>query len=208
MPIRVYCVDDHPLIIKGLTADLADAASIELVGSSTNPLLAVEEIAAKRDGIDVVLSDIEMPGMTGLELCTAVKAGGESPRVVFLTYNMSDETRAKVLLSPVDALLYKSASAEEIVRTIEDVIERGRVIVAPRPSNTPRVVAAPLTKTELVVLRGIACRCLSSAEIAEELHRSRETVETHRKNIMQKLDCHNVAELVHYAMALGICSER
>ncbi|MBS1561021.1 MAG: response regulator transcription factor [Bacteroidetes bacterium] len=207
--IRVYCVDDHPIVLNGLRADLEHASSIRIVGSTTDPRIALEEILALGNNIDVVLTDIEMPHISGFDICTTLKKLASAPRVIFFTYHMTPEVQYKAERVKVDGIVYKSASAEVIVESIECVYHgldaHDGIIYDPPPGAHP-FAAASLTEAEMVVLRCIVCEHLSTNEIAEKLFRSRHTIEQHRKNIMEKLDVHNVMQLMAYGYHIGLCS--
>jgi len=206
--IRIYCIDDHPIVLNGLQADLEHVPSLQLVGSTTDARIAMEEILALGSELDVVLSDIEMPHISGFDMCNALKRRGATPRVIFFTYHMSPEVQYKAERAKVDGILYKSAGAAEIVECIE-LVHRGLRIGATLPpsADLPLNVATPLTESELVVLRCIVCDHLSTNEIAEKLFRSRHTIEQHRKNIMEKLDVHNVMQLMAYGYSIGLCTD-
>lgn len=206
--VRVYCVDDHPIVLSGLQTDLEHVPSLHLVGAATDARLALEQILALGADVDVVLTDIEMPHISGFDICTVLKQRGPTPRVIFFTYHMTPEVHYKAERVKVDGILYKSADPSEIVECIE-LVHRGlRVSSALPPSDDlPLRVATPLTESELVVLRCIVCDHLSTNEIAEKLFRSRHTIEQHRKNIMEKLDVHNVMQLMAYGYRIGLCSE-
>lgn len=206
--IRVYCVDDHPIVLNGLRADLELASSVSIVGSTTDARLALEEILALGNNIDVVLSDIELPHISGFDICTTLKKRAPTPRVIFFTYHMTPEVQYKAERVKVDGILYKSAGAAEIIECITAVHEGKRIEPSLPPSeNLPLTVATPLTDSELNVLRCIVCEHLSTNEIAEKLFRSRHTIEQHRKNIMEKLDVHNVMQLMAYGYRIGLCAD-
>lgn len=202
---RVYCVDDHPVIVRGLVEDLREFDDLDVVGYSTDSSKALEEILAKAAEIDVVVSDIEMPHISGFDLCTAVKARG-GPKVVFFTYHATVEVSFKADHVGADGLLFKHAGPDEIADGIR-MAHRGLHVRSKimEPEDRAEKVAASLTETEEMILRLIVCDCLTSTEIAERLLRSKHTVETHRRNMMVKLKVKNVLELVQYAQSVGLC---
>jgi len=205
---RVYCVDDHEIILDGLCNDLRKVEDVVVVGQSTDPRQALSEILSKRDEIDIVVTDIDMPHMSGFELCAEIKRHGTLPRVVYLTYHVSDEIRYKALRSPTDGITFKSASTESIISFIHEVCKGENIIVRALPTNVKVVQQSnELTTTERLVARLLACEGLSNSEAADRLHRSKDTVETHRKNIMSKLGLKNTVELVHFAIRAGICNQ-
>lgn len=206
--IRVYCVDDHELILDGLCSDLSRSDQFEVVGFSTDPRTAVQEILQKRSDIDVVITDIDMPHMSGFQVCDEIKKYGVSPRVMYLTYHISDEIRFKAMRTPMDGITFKSSSRNDIIKFVEDVFNGDNIIVRNLPENVAMVrESTELTATELVVLKLLACEGLTNAEAAGKLHRSKDTVETHRKNLMSKLGLKNTVEMVHYAIQTGVCAQ-
>jgi len=205
--IRVYCVDDHPVIVRGLVEDLKDIDDLQVVGYSTDPIAALEEVLQKRAEIDIVLSDIEMPHLSGFDLCTSIKERG-GPKVVFFTYHATVEVTFKADRVGADGILFKHAGPDEIADGIRmahrGLNVRSRIV---EQSDRAEKVAASLTETEDMILRLIVCDCLTSTEIAERLLRSKHTVETHRRNMMVKLKVKNVLELVQYAQSVGLCTQ-
>ncbi|MFM8438844.1 MAG: response regulator, partial [Candidatus Kapaibacterium sp.] len=172
---------------------------------STSPTEALALIRAQRSRIDIVITDIEMPVMTGFQLCSALKDEGELPYVGYLTYRMNEETRFKALRTKVDGLIYKSASIPELADFLRRIMSGPRPVVENIPEElVPIQETTPLTSAERKVLYYIACECLTTRETAELLHRSEETVMTHRKNIMEKLCIRNIAGLVRYALHIGL----
>ena len=205
MKIRVYIVDDHPLIIDGFRLNFDDHRRISVVGSQTDPGRALEEINSRRNEIDVVLLDISMPSMSGFEICQRLKASGERPYVVFMTFHVDDVTRMKIDHSSYDGLILKSDRIEDVAEGIKRVYDGPRPALHEAQSTDHRSPTPDLlTQSELVVLYLIAVRGLTSREIAERLSRSEETVYKHRKNIMEKLGIHNVQGLVWYAMSIEL----
>ena len=206
--IRVYVIDDHPVVLSGFAADIRASAHHTLVGTSSDPVQALQFLSNNRKNVDVVITDIEMPVKSGLDVVAELKREDLLPRCIFLTYDASMEMRSKAIRTKADGMIYKSASIEELLATI-DMVHKGVNIWHSPPEGTtvPIKVAEGLTPAEMEVLFYIACKCLSSAEVADQLHRSRHTIETHRKNIMSKLDIHTVQGLVHYAYGINLCRD-
>lgn len=204
--IRVYCVDDHPVIVRGLVEDLREFDDIDVVGHSTDSVKALEEILAKASEIDVIVSDIEMPHVSGFEICSAVKAHG-GPKVVFFTYHATPEVSFKADHVGAEGVLFKHAGPDEIVEGIRTVAGGEKIRNAlTNPITRAEQSGASLTETESIILRMIVCECLTSVQIAERLFRSKHTVESHRRSIMVKLKVKNVMELVQYAQSANLCA--
>jgi len=200
-------LDDHELIIEGLRSDLHGNENIVLVGHNTDARIGLEEILANRDGIDVVITDVDMPHITGFQVCDVIKSSGPLPRVAFLTYHMNDETRYKAKRTQMDGMTYKNATKLELIAFIESVHSGKSVVVDNVPTSAiPITSTTPLTSREKEVLYYLACKGLTNAEVADLMHRSKDTIETHRKNIMSKLDLKNTVEMVHYALSVDVCN--
>jgi DNA-binding NarL/FixJ family response regulator len=205
MNIRVYIVDDHPLIIDGFRLNFDGHRRISIVGSHNDPKVALAEINARRGEIDVVLLDLQMPGKTGFEVQQSLSQRQGKPYVVFMTFHIDDVVRMKLDHTGYDGLILKSDPISAVAEVITRVADGPRPVLheslgkfSPHPS--PEL----LSESELIVLYLIAVKGLTSREVADKLSRSEETVYKHRKNIMEKLQLHNVQGLVWYAMAIGL----
>lgn len=207
-PIRVYCIDDHPVILDGLRHDLSLSPRIKVIGTATDPEKGLIEIQALLNDVDVVVTDFEMPGMNGLQVCKAVKALRSSIKVVFYTMHNTELVNTKAHQAGANALLYKNSGSEEIHTLITNVMNGLAVIPTPVASapktGFPRV---DLTPTERLIVKLVGCDCMTTRQIADHLHRSTHTIEAHRKNIMAALDIHTVQELVHYALLNRMCDD-
>jgi two-component system, NarL family, response regulator LiaR len=201
--IRVLLVDDHPVVRQGLRALLSTQAGIEVVGEAGDGETAVA--AAERLSADVVLMDVVMPGIDGVEALRRI--GGRRPqtRVVMLT-SYADERRA---MEAVDAgasgFLLKDASPRDVAAAIR-AAHRGEAVLHPSVAakllaerRRPPAAHADLTARELEVLRLIA-RGLPNKQIAAQLHVSEKTVKTHVSAILRKLDVSDRTQAAMYAV--------
>jgi len=205
MAIRVYIVDDHPLIIDGLVMNFQRFDDVVIVGSQTDPHEALRELTTLKGSVDVVLLDISMPHMSGFELCSAIKDAFPALKVIFLTFVISEDKASWVRDANADGMFHKSESVDELVESIREVAYGEINDLAFDPAQAMgNGAATSLTRTELIVLYYIAVKGCTSREIAEILSRSEETVYKHRKNVMEKLGIRNVQGLVWYAMAIGL----
>lgn len=205
MAIRVYIVDDHPLIIDGLRLNFKNHGRISIVGSQTDADKAFEEIAARREAIDVVLLDISTQAMSGFEICRRLKTNGTQPFVIFMSFRIDDVTRMHLDRSQHDGLVLKTDAIDYVADIITRVYDGPRPVIHEALSAEPMTPSPNvLTQAELNVLYHIAVKGLTSREIAEVLSRSEETVYKHRKNVMEKLGIRNVQGLVWYAMSIGL----
>ncbi len=205
--IHVLIADDHPLITDGLCTALEGRSSLRLVGVAENGR-AVLELAARRP-VDVVLMDIDMPEMDGIEAARRLRIEHPGIRIIILTMHAEAALMQRLVADGVDGYLLKTAGADEVVRAIEQV-HAGTPYFSARVTTTLAAAATrsavppePLTDRELEILKLVA-QGLTNKEIAEQLFISHRTVDTHRTNLMRKLNVNNVAGLVRYAFQQGL----
>ena len=209
-PIRVLIADDHAIVRKGIRALLATEADIEVVGEAADGKEAVEK--AERLHPDVILMDLVMPGMDGIEATRRITTRQPEIRILVLTSFAEDEKVFPALKAGALGYLLKDAGPEELVRAIRQVycgesslhpaIARKVLQELSRPPERPPT-PEPLTKRELEVLRLIA-KGKSNREIAEELVISEATVRTHVSNILGKLQLASRTQAALYALREGI----
>ncbi len=199
---RVVLADDHRVVAQGIEQLLVGRFdSIELVTSGE---ALVESV--RRDPPDVVVADISMPGLSGIDAMRVIREEGYDVPVVFLT--MHDETNmaAQALRAGAKGYVLKSAAGEELVRVLDGVMD-GRTYVTPTlaadalvSTGRPRYL---LTEKQLRILEYVA-RGLRSKQIAYELGVSVRTIESHKYAIMQELGVHGTLELVRKAELEGL----
>jgi NarL family two-component system response regulator LiaR len=201
--IRVLLVDDHPVVRQGLRALLSTQDGIEVVGEADDGDVAVS--AAERLSPDVVLMDVVMPAMDGVEALRRIVERRPQTRVVMLT-SYADERRA---MEAVDAgasgFLLKDASPRDVVSAIR-AAHRGEAVLHPAVAaklmaerRRPPAAHSDLTPRELEVLRLVA-RGLQNKRIAAELHLSEKTVKTHVSAVLRKLDVTDRTQAAMYAV--------
>ena len=217
MSIRVLIVDDQALVRAGFRMILESESAIEIVGEASDGLEALE--AAREHSPDVVLMDIRMPNLDGLEATRRlVGDGGAGPRVLMLTTFDLDEYVYEALRAGASGFLLKDTPPEQLVAAIE-VIASGDALLSPtitkrvieefirRPPSTMTASLPPaldeLTARELEVL-GFMARGLSNAEIAKDLFVSETTVKTHVARILMKLDLRDRVQAVVFAYETGL----
>jgi DNA-binding NarL/FixJ family response regulator len=211
-PIRVLVVDDHAIVREGICSLLARRKDIEVVGEAADGKRALDAVA--QFDPDVVLMDIQMPVMNGLEATREIHKRFPTTRLLVLTQHDSKEYVVPLLRAGAVGYITKTARATELIGAIRAVYEEGAYLP---PRITQTVVAAVaestttpeeqnlLTERETQVLQLVA-EGLNSREIAERLNISIKTVDTHRANIMEKIGAHNTAELTKYAIRKGLVS--
>ena len=208
--IRVLVADDHAIVRKGIRALLATEADIEVVGEAADGKEAVEK--AERLHPDVILMDLVMPGMDGIEATRRITTRQPEIRILVLTSFAEDEKVFPALKAGALGYLLKDAGPEELVQAIRQVycgesslhpaIARKVLQELSRPPERP-LTPEPLTERELEVLRLIA-KGKSNREIAEELVISEATVRTHVSNILGKLQLASRTQAALYALREGI----
>lgn len=210
--IRIVLADDHRMFRHALRAMLEKEAGLQVVAEASDGE-ALLEIVRSRD-VDVVCLDIAMPGMNGIEATRRLLAMRPGLCVIGLSAFADRQFVIDMLNAGARAYLTKAAAGDELVRAIQ-AVRQGRTYLCPDVATTvtaalldnPRLQAGTprLTARERQVLQLIA-EGHTSARIAERLYLAPSTVEVHRRNIMRKLDLHNVAELTRYAIRIGLTS--
>lgn len=211
MNVNILLVDDHPMIRHGIKALLNDV-DIKVTGEASNGKEAIE--AYKDGNYDLIVMDIKMPEMDGVEATKELKKIDSDVKILALS--MYDEHRfiTKMLQAGAKGYILKNTGKEELVNAITKIIS-GENYFSPEVSNimmsrfmneksetlrrsTPNFNVT-LTKRETEIIRMIANE-MTNSEIAGELNISPRTVDTHRRNLLQKLDVKNTAGLVRYAL--------
>jgi len=211
--IRVLLADDHAVLRDGIRALLEDEPDILVVGEAEDGRAAVDE--ARKLSPDVVIMDIGMPLLNGLEATRQIKRDTPETRVLILTMHENPEYVPQVLSAGGSGYVLKQAAGKELVLAIRAVAQ-GEAQFSPSVARTladlylqsleAEAIHDPyddLTPREREVLQLVA-EGFSSRKIAETLNLSVKTVKTHRLHLMQKLGLHDRAELVRYAFQKGI----
>lgn len=211
MSIRILLVDDHAMLRDGLRSILAREPDVEVVGEAADGRTAVEMACALAP--DVVVMDIGMPDLNGIEATRQLQAKAPRSRVIALS-TYSDRRYVLGMLEAGAAGYIAKASAYDELRQAVRAVASGRTYLSPRiaalvskrgTASSGQPSKSLLAPREREVIQLVA-EGHSSLEIARRLHLSAHTVETHRRNIMQKLGLHSVAELTRYAIREGITS--
>ncbi len=211
--IRILIADDQELVRTGFRVVLDAEPDLEVVGEAGDGFAALDAVETLRP--DVVLMDIRMPNLDGIEATRRIAAGKGSPRVLILTTFDLDDYVYEALRAGASGFLLKDARAEELQRAVRTVAF-GDALLSPaitrrliesytrRPPPTLHPGAlAELTPHELEVLRHVA-RGLSNTEIAHELVIGDATIKTHAARIFSKLDLHDRAQAVVLAYESGL----
>ena len=213
--VRVLIVDDQHMIRAGFAALLDAQQGIDVVGTAEDGAGITEVVTDTQP--DVVLMDIRMPGVNGLDATRAVLAmSGEPPRILMLTTFDADDYVFAALRAGASGFLLKDATPEELVHAVR-VVAQGEALLSPRitrtliadyaerpPSPTQnKTLLAALTERELDVMR-LVSRGLPNAEIAEKLFLAEQTVKTHVSRILNKLQLRDRTQIVVTAYECGL----
>ncbi|MBX7214989.1 MAG: response regulator transcription factor [Thermoflexales bacterium] len=214
--IRILIVDDHSLVRRGLRALLEAEPDLQLIGEAVNGADGVAQAAALRP--DVVVMDISMPEMDGLEATRRIRAADPSQRVLILTVHAMERYLFAVLKAGASGYVLKSTIDTELIEAIRTVA-RGGAFLYPNAaqmlltdylsrarSSDEADAYERLSEREREVLRLIALGH-SAAEIADQLALSPKSIETYRARIMEKLGLDSRPALVKYALARGLLSD-
>ncbi len=205
--IRVIIVDDHQMFIDGIKSLLADESSIEVIGEALSGEALLQMLETQP--VDVVIMDINMPGMNGTETTRALTTAHPIIKVLMLTMYNEQQHIAGALQAGATGYILKNTGKAELIEAITRVYEGNyhydnkvtETIMQNlhQPHKDTSYTATPLTKREREVLQCIAQE-YTTPEIAEKLFISTHTVESHRKNLLSKLNVRNTAGLVRYAL--------
>jgi len=201
-PIRVLCADDHPLVRKGIASILANETDVILVGEAGSGQEAVEQFRKLKP--DVVLMDLRMPEMTGIEATRIIRAEAPETKIIALTSYDGDQDIYRAIEAGVRGYILKEMVHTEVLRAIRTVHAGKRLMpaeVAERLSEYFPQMA--LTPREVEVLRLVA-KGMANKEIAHELGTASGTIKMHIQNILAKLDASDRTHAVTIALERGI----
>lgn len=210
--IRIFIADDHAIVREGLRALLATEPDLELVGEASDGIQAVSKVHALKP--DVILLDMVMPRMDGLEVIVEIKKSWPEAKIIVLTSFSDDEKVFSAIRSGALGYLLKESSPQDLLQAIHSVA-RGEGFLSPtiaskvmREINQPPKLPPtkdPLTEREVEILQLVA-KGLTNDEIAEKLVVSERTVRTHVSNILAKLQLANRTQAALYALKEGLAS--
>jgi two-component system nitrate/nitrite response regulator NarL len=209
--IRLLLVDDHPVVRRGMRSCLEDIKHVEVVDEAVDGKEAMEKVRALSP--DIVLMDIDMPVMNGLEATKLLREEFPDTRVLILSIHTNKEYVLQIIRSGAQGYVLKDASPADLVRAIESV-DSGEPFFSPdisqivlnqylEEAGADASGDVKLTTRERQVLAMIAGG-QSNKEMANQLNVGVRTIETHRERVMNKLDIHSVAGLTKYAITNGI----
>lgn len=203
--IRILIVDDHQIILDGLTSLLSSEGDFRVVGTAINGKEALETLNILT--VDVVLMDIDMPIMNGLDAAGKIKRKPDAPKIIILSMHKDSGMVKNLIEMGVDGYLIKNSGKEEMVNAIRQVAQGKKVfssdvtmsLIGNQEGSGKSKAGIDLTEREIEILRLIVDG-FSNKEIGEQLYISHRTVDTHRTNMMKKLGVNNIAGLVSFAI--------
>ena len=207
MPVNVFIIDDHPMVVEGLQSLLSRLENIQVVGSVSNAFDAIPFI--QKNEPDMVLLDINLPEISGIDLCKKIHQHFPSIKILGMSTFSERSYISRMIENGASGYLIKSASAEEIAEAINTVME-GKIYLSVTMEHLARLLSVlpsdglpALTKREKEVLQLIS-EGLTNNQVAEKLFISPLTVDSHRKNLLTKLNVNNTATLIKLAVQHGL----
>lgn len=213
--IHILIVDDHKIVRDGIKSLLDSETGIVIAGEASNGNEAIEQIHASSNTPDLVVMDINMPGLDGIEATRLIKKKHPSIRVLALTMINEQHHIRKMIEVGASGYILKSASKEELISAIQKIHSGNHYfspeaaqsilqeLVSPELSKKASDVNVQITDREKDVLRLIVDE-YTNQEIAHELFISVRTVDAHRRNLLQKIGAKNTAGLVKFAIESGL----
>lgn len=211
MSTRVLLADDHEIFVEGLRSLLSKEPQLEVVGAVTDGGQAVRQVREQEP--DVVIMDLSMPDMSGIEATQLIKTERPAVKVLCLSMHSDRGFVMGALDAGASGYVLKDGAKRELLEAIRAVTAGqvylspcvARMVVEAAKSNGATPALSLVTKRERQVLKLLA-QGSTSKEIADRLHLSVKTVGTHRNHIMEKLNIHSIAELTKFAIREGLTS--
>jgi DNA-binding NarL/FixJ family response regulator len=202
MTIRILTIDDHPLIRQGIASMLEVEPGLELVGEAADAQSGMEQF--RRLLPDIALVDLQMPGMSGIELTRRLRAEFPHARVVILTTYRGDANAREALAAGACGYLLKSSLRGELIDSLRRVAQGKRCLSAEISEEIAQHVGEEaLTSREVAILSALA-EGWENKRIANSLGISAETVKSHLARIFEKLGARNRTEAIHLALRRGL----
>jgi two-component system, NarL family, response regulator len=202
--IRIFIVDDHPVVRAGLTSMLGTQQEIEVIATASSGNAALEALDTMT--ADVMLLDLRMPGLSGVETIQEMRRSGFPARIIILTSFETDEDIYRAIQAGAQGYLLKDTSLKEMIEAIKSVHSGKRYIprdIAARLAE--RMMRAELTARELEILRVLA-KGLTNKQIGKVLSISQNTVKNHVNSVIEKLEVSDRTEASTTAIQRGIIS--
>jgi two-component system nitrate/nitrite response regulator NarL len=209
--VKLLIVDDHPLVIDGLKTMLKDVGYIQIAGAVKNGKDALAWLDEKAE-VNVILLDINLPDTDGLRLCEQIRIKNKTVKIIGLTYVNEAGIITQLIKKGANGYLLKNMEREELINAIDQVMDGNiylskaaneKIVQQLQAYDLPGNAMPALTRREKEILLLLA-KGLTSHEIASQLFLSTFTVDTHRRNMLQKFNVHNTQALINMANELRI----
>lgn len=209
MKKRIVIVDDHQLVLDGLVRIIKSSETFELVGTACRGQELLELLKKPSPLPDLVLMDIDMPGLNGIEAAKLVKKDFPSVQVVMLTMHEESGFYNKVVAAGARGFIMKNVTQAELLQALDQVCKGSTYFGLGKQTTDGLVVSntghIDLTKREIEILKKIALG-MTNSEISDELGISIRTVDTHRTNLKRKVGATSIAEIVRFAFLHNLLS--
>jgi DNA-binding NarL/FixJ family response regulator len=208
-PLTIAIIEDHPVVVEGLQRILVNDLPVQTIREYYTGMDFLEDMKKGNYSVDVVLLDITLPDVNGIELCREIKSSLPDTYILGFSNHNDRSLVMQLLANGASGYILKNASAGELVGCILQALD-GQVAfseeikkIISKPSAQQLKAIPPLTRREKQILKMIA-EGKTSTDIAKELMVSPFTIETHRRNLMQKMDVKNAAALIRTATELQL----
>jgi len=212
MPVKILLADDHPVVRLGIRNVLETEPDFVVVGEVADALQVISEVEALRP--DVLVLDLIMPGLNGLEITRRLARSAPQTKVVVLSMHANEAYVIEALRNGASAYVLKGSESGEIIQAIREILAGRRYLSPPLSERSiemyiEKSAGAPLDPYETLSTRErevlhLVAEGHTSPDIATRLHISTRTVESHRANLMRKLGLDSRTDLVRYALRRGI----
>jgi two-component system, NarL family, nitrate/nitrite response regulator NarL len=209
--IKLLIVDDHPLVTDGITTMLQDVGYMQIAGAAKSGKDALSFLE-NNPSIDIILLDINLPDIDGLRVCSLIRERNKTIKIIGLTYVNEAGIITQLIKKGGNGYLLKNMEREELITAIDRVMNgevylskaaNDKIIQQLQEYDIPGKSLPALTRREKEILQ-LLSKGLTSQEIASKLFLSTFTVDTHRKNMLQKFNVHNTQALINVAQELKI----
>ncbi len=210
--VKILIVDDHQILIDGIKSLLRNEKRFQIVEQALSGREALEKL--NKETIDIMITDISMPEMDGVELTRIVKSQYPEIKILVLTMYNNQEVANEIVMSEAEGFILKNTGKQELVSALTAIADNSTyysrevlslVMDKVKHDKKAEKETAILTERELEILQ-LICQELSSEQIAEKLFISKRTVDTHRQNIYEKTGCKTIISLIKFALRNNLAS--
>lgn len=208
--IKIIIADDHQLVIDGIRLMLKSEKHLEIIAEAENGeklLVLIEQLNP-----DLVITDLSMPGMSGIELIKKIKTNHSKLKVLVVSMHDEEEIINEILFAEAEGYILKNSGKKEIIDALKDLIDgkthfgkgvADAILKRMKSERKNKLHADLLSPREIEVLQ-LILEEFTSKEIAEKLHISKQTVDTHRANLLAKTEAKTLVGLIKYALENGM----